>query len=337
MVTMVAPKPCCEQAFVERDRVESARYPTPRDAELAISAANEKLEVHLATHRAAPTTERRHTARPCALCAEAGSKMGTVSDTEARRWSRIYHAHDDELEKQERAARWQAAGAEMKKEDAERKARMEARRLANTCAICQRQGSRTRPIIDDLPYGDRVHLSCARHRSDAAARAAGTLAPEVPSGTCQVCFNQQKTHGRLLVLHGYKRPGTGWIEGRCWGVEFPPFEVSCERTKAFVEQLHRIRVDEEEVLVYHKKGADYYYHHPQKGYRVKEPEPIKVERGTAAVGYKYGHDYVPSYEELRAAAIHESESKLNQIRSDIRIYEEKVASWKPVPWPTGVA
>lgn len=60
-------------------------------------------------------------------------------------------------------------------------------------------------------------------------------------GTCSVCFNTQKLRvvrgQKLLALHGYERPGIGFIQGRCFGVDYPPYELSCEGTKAYLARI----------------------------------------------------------------------------------------------------
>lgn len=75
---------------------------------------------------------------------------------------------------------------------------------------------------------------------------AGTL------GTCAVCDRIQKLNLKvglghrhrskqkehpLMVLHGYKRPGDGWIVGDCFGVGYPPIELSPEGAEAWADKL----------------------------------------------------------------------------------------------------
>lgn len=60
-------------------------------------------------------------------------------------------------------------------------------------------------------------------------------------GICQACLGEFHVHNRKMVLHGYKRPGTGYIEGDCVGVGHPPYELSCELQKALVTG-HRKRI-----------------------------------------------------------------------------------------------
>lgn len=63
------------------------------------------------------------------------------------------------------------------------------------------------------------------------------------AGTCPACFGGFKLRSRrdaehpLLVLHGYERPGLGYVNGRCFGVDYPPFELSPEGSKAWLKEL----------------------------------------------------------------------------------------------------
>jgi hypothetical protein len=53
-------------------------------------------------------------------------------------------------------------------------------------------------------------------------------------GTCQVCGGSHALDGTLIVLHGYERPGLGWINGRCSGVDSLPAEWSNTLTKVMI-------------------------------------------------------------------------------------------------------
>lgn len=53
-------------------------------------------------------------------------------------------------------------------------------------------------------------------------------------GICQACLGEFHVHAKKMVLHGYKRPGTGYIEGDCVGVGEAPYELSCELQKKLV-------------------------------------------------------------------------------------------------------
>jgi hypothetical protein len=51
-------------------------------------------------------------------------------------------------------------------------------------------------------------------------------------GTCQFCEGTFCLHDGKLVLHGFRRPGTGTIHGRCRGTDKLPYEVTCDDLKA---------------------------------------------------------------------------------------------------------
>lgn len=58
------------------------------------------------------------------------------------------------------------------------------------------------------------------------------------TGSCPVCFQNVKLapNTNTIVLHGYKRPGYGQVQGKCFGVGFLPFELSSEGCKEYVQK-----------------------------------------------------------------------------------------------------
>lgn len=59
-------------------------------------------------------------------------------------------------------------------------------------------------------------------------------------GHCQFCGNAQVVDGGSLVLHGYSRPGIGYIFNECPGVNHAPLEVSEELTKVHLKASERL-------------------------------------------------------------------------------------------------
>ncbi len=57
------------------------------------------------------------------------------------------------------------------------------------------------------------------------------------TGTCQICERACKLPNGRVSLHGYKRPGTGWITGNCRGSHELPFEQSCDALVRFIETV----------------------------------------------------------------------------------------------------
>lgn len=59
------------------------------------------------------------------------------------------------------------------------------------------------------------------------------------TGTCPICFGNYKLANGRLVLHGFRRPGWGSTEGRCWAVGAQPLEVSVEPVQRYLDMLGR--------------------------------------------------------------------------------------------------
>lgn len=59
-------------------------------------------------------------------------------------------------------------------------------------------------------------------------------------GTCQACFGEFKVNetSKLIVLHGYKRPGDGYTHGECAGTGHAPFEYDTALTVQIIA-MHR--------------------------------------------------------------------------------------------------
>lgn len=74
----------------------------------------------------------------------------------------------------------------------------------------------------------------------------------VGKATCPCCFGAfmltpKATKGDRsmpgMVLHGYRRPGVGYLKGECFGNGWPPFELSSEGSKAYLVRLGKILED----------------------------------------------------------------------------------------------
>jgi len=99
-----------------------------------------------------------------------------------------------------------------------------------------RQGHRfTRTITKVVKLLGRLGREAGRARATAQQIAARAAARVGRDGECQVCANRQIVQKGLLVLHGYERPGDGAVAGECYGRGYPPYEVSCERLRWFID------------------------------------------------------------------------------------------------------
>lgn len=59
------------------------------------------------------------------------------------------------------------------------------------------------------------------------------------TGSCAVCFQNVKLapEKNSIVIHGYKRPGTGTVHGKCEGVGYPPYELSSKGTAMYLTEF----------------------------------------------------------------------------------------------------
>lgn len=155
------------------------------------------------------------------------------------------------------------------------------------------------------------------------------------NATCPVCFGMFKLTPKTkkgkdktmpgMVLHGYKRPGTGWIEGNCFGQDWPPFELSSEGTEAWLKRLEEIERD-------HRKHLA----------RLNSGEVTELSAGDAKI--KDGK-FVPStihrksemepreWEKLFKKVLKEAEDDLGRIEFEVSRLRKTIAAWKPEPLP----
>lgn len=171
-------------------------------------------------------------------------------------------------------------------------------------------------------------------------------------GTCQVCFNKQKIRNDRLVLHGYTRPGDGFLHGDCSGSNEFPYEEDCQLTKRILEMVESHLTELEKHLTKLKnheiKDLDYGYvigikYVLVKGYNgnfkrpVEETKIVKVHIGDPEksappdVLHTYAYLGIPSYESLLQREIFDYEKRIQMTKRDVAFFKDKVNSWKATP------
>lgn len=173
------------------------------------------------------------------------------------------------------------------------------------------------------------------------------------AGTCQCCFNSFETRQRgenapfRMVAHGYTRPGHGYLMGMCRGEGHPPFEVSCEQTKMFRQELMDFLASEQ---VYLKQLENYEIAElPTKvknGERVVGKHGLKVDATVSVMVPRtqmedYQNPFYPSqpweqvhgYEYLRKMAIMNVKRSMDAVELDIKTLTKKIETWAPVAFP----
>lgn len=164
-------------------------------------------------------------------------------------------------------------------------------------------------------------------------------ASTTPEGTCQCCFRtdlKTKTESDALSgkpgevsLHGYERPGEGFILGRCWGAQELPYEQSCEITKKFLQHVKDTIARMQNLLA--DLEADRVLSLTYKVRKGRGYDVVTVQKGAPAVGIRYTQGSIPSFEDLR-------QDEMERLQRDIagaerrRDYlQEKVDTWKLRP------
>jgi hypothetical protein len=143
------------------------------------------------------------------------------------------------------------------------------------------------------------------------------------TGTCPCCFRNIKLKSRggeedyLMVLHGYRRPGWGSTVGRCWGVDFPPFELSPKGTQMLLkEHLEPALESAEKELRRCKAGeVDKLYNERSQKWITEETEGP-------------GH-----WKHLLEVHEVNTENKVKYLKRDIESLEKLIRGWKKQPLP----
>lgn len=178
-------------------------------------------------------------------------------------------------------------------------------------------------LRDNTPWERQVaeRLSRPTFQEEEAEKAQAKAVSRENTGTCPCCFRNVKLKsspkGHVIVLHGYKRPGWGSVQGRCHGVGFPPFEESPQGTKNLVDVLEA----ERETL----KGTR------QKFLSPSFEGPLQLQRGnTGRPQPVYPYDGA-KWQMALQSAVSKINSDLNILEEDLRKLPSIIASWEPRP------
>jgi len=139
-------------------------------------------------------------------------------------------------------------------------------------------------------------------------------------GTCPVCERQQRLHKMRMVHHGYRRPGTGEIEGDCFGVGYPPYELSSEGTEDYLEKLLGQREHYQDFLRRLEAGEVRTLH---KDVSIGRFSPPKMVTLTPADGYDFD-------EELRSR-IRDTRYYIRGLDTEIARCERLIKDWVKRP------
>lgn len=142
-------------------------------------------------------------------------------------------------------------------------------------------------------------------------------------GECQICQRRFLLDSRgNLVLHGYQRPGHGYIVGDCFGVGYPPWEVSSDRLAEWIELLKT-------------RSAQL----AQEATRTAKLTTIDVNRGsernpkfvTLSKGDPPGYDNRGrlSFEDELAKRVSDLKQQSKALADDAKRETQRLKTWKP--------
>jgi len=142
-------------------------------------------------------------------------------------------------------------------------------------------------------------------------------------GECQICQQRFLLDSRgNLVLHGYQRPGHGYIVGDCFGVGHPPWEVSSD---ALAEWIERLKARSAQLA--------------QEATRVAKLTSIDVNRGsernpkfvTLTKGDPPGYDNRGklSFEDELEKRVNDLKQQSKWLADDAKTQTRRLKTWKP--------
>jgi hypothetical protein len=133
------------------------------------------------------------------------------------------------------------------------------------------------------------------------------------TGTCPACWGNYKLDGAVLVMHGYRRPGFGYITGKCFGVGYEPAEVSSRGISAVRDEL----------LVPDFEGTEESIDNAEAG-KVTKLEGRKGE---------IVDESDPRFKGLLRDLVEHLKRKAKHLRAEIDVYDKLLVAWHPRPMP----
>lgn len=177
----------------------------------------------------------------------------------------------------------------------------------------------------DTPFLDQINekLGLPSFEAEKERKRTKYIQNDENMGTCPCCFGTFKLTAKTrkgkdktmpgMVLHGYKRPGTGTVQGNCIGQDWPPFELSREGTDMLVKSL------EESI-----KGSETNLRNLQTG-KVETIYDLhrkkKVTKGD------------PEWEKTLKEEIEGVEHHIRTLDSMLKICQKNLVGWKPTALP----
>lgn len=143
----------------------------------------------------------------------------------------------------------------------------------------------------------------------------------VGKATCPCCFapfmllpKARKGNRSMpgVVLHGYRRPGVGYLQGECFGSGWPPFELSSEGSEAYLVHLKGLLKSLKEVLGNLERNELSVLIIGLKAYKKDETDPSK-----------WAHYLETSIDQQKA--------QIQEVLRVLSLVQKNLNSWEPHP------
>ncbi len=138
-------------------------------------------------------------------------------------------------------------------------------------------------------------------------------------GCCQICEGEFKVVNGCASTHGYKRPGHGYIVGRCGGAKHLPYESSCELIKSYLVGLKAMLVREQARLTALESGQVTYFSKTEKSWRTGQIETTQYAVGVTNY-YTIG--------DVVKANIYNQVNMVKMITSDVARLTKRIETWE---------
>lgn len=175
---------------------------------------------------------------------------------------------------------------------------------------------------------DQTQVDCLRCSKIGGFTPKAKKGSDNPGGTCQVCFAVQRVVHGTEALHGYNRPGVGYIFGQCPGSQHLPFEKDCTLTKAHLARLETILVEKKAYLGELQAGKVMSVMVPvEMKDRTRKPFTINKgdERRYDVPGVRF--NALPSFDEVLRREVAQVEGSIRYLELDIASLKKALAGW----------
>jgi hypothetical protein len=182
---------------------------------------------------------------------------------------------------------------------------------------------------------DQTKVTCTRCAKKHGFVAAVEVKVEKnPSGICACCFNKQKiAKTDNMWLHGYTRPGHGWLVGNCPGIGFQPYEKSVEGTKYMVtlveghlsdlfKRLERVKNAESLEVKLSYWDAESRARKDFFGTVTKAEGSVVLQDPNGNTGRFW-------FDSVQRGQMNDLQSQIRMAEKDLQFFSQKVAEWKP--------